>query len=112
MLLLVPAFLKANYPAVLELLLAAGLLGAATLSLIAGAKFRMRWASLLAFFLSAASGLPILMLSSTSRLHKLVVALSLVALLVGALGARLALGFGSGAPPQERIRRRKRKPRN
>lgn|GEM_PF-6240016 len=111
MLLLVPAFLKSNYLAVLELLLAAGLVGTATLALIAGAKFRLRWASLLAFLLSAASGLPILMLSSTSRLHKVVVALSLVALLVGALGGWLALGFGSASPPPERIRRRKRKPR-
>jgi hypothetical protein len=111
MLLLVPAFLKANYHTVLELLLVAALLGVAALALVAAALFRLRWAGLVAAVFSLASGLPILMLFHGNRFHKVAVGLGLVALLVGAFGAWFGMGSVARPAPPDRIRLRKRKSR-
>ena len=105
------AFLKANYHTLLELVMAAGLLGTAILLLLAGAMLRWRWAGILAVLFSGAAGLPIVLLSHLVRLKTGALALGCLALLLGAIGAWVGMRPAS-RPPQERIRRRKRKQRS
>ncbi len=104
-------FLKAHYRLLVELVVVVVLLGGAALSVVAGWSFRLRWAGFLAFLLSGAALLPVLLLMSEPRLHNIVILLGLAALLLGVIGCWVGMKSVSSPPPPERRRRRKRKTR-